>query len=89
MGNAIITGGNTGQLKVWQVTSPQPRSKTTLLKGEWWEVLGVDPNADSQTAKAAYYRMAKEYHPDVNDTEVAKANIQAIIQAYREFQGRN
>ncbi len=33
---------------------------------DFYEVLGVDRNADNQTIKSAYRRLAKEHHPDRN-----------------------
>jgi DnaJ-domain-containing protein 1 len=41
---------------------------TVLLLGsgrdEWWEILGVDPNADRQAVVNAYRALAKIHHPD-------------------------
>jgi hypothetical protein len=41
---------------------------TVLLLGsgrdEWWEILGVDPDADRQTVVNAYRALAKIHHPD-------------------------
>ena len=35
-------------------------------KRDYYEVLGVDKNADASTIKKAYYKLAKKYHPDTN-----------------------
>lgn len=46
-------------------------------------VLGVAPDADWETIKAAYRRLAQQYHPDVNDSAEAVARMQAINAAYQ------
>lgn len=52
-------------------------------KRDYYEVLGVDKNADEATLKKAYRELAKKYHPDVNpgDKE-AEAKFKEASEAY-------
>ena len=52
-------------------------------KRDYYEVLGVDKNADDATLKKAYRQLAKKYHPDVNpgDKE-AEAKFKEATEAY-------
>lgn len=52
-------------------------------KRDYYEVLGVDKNADDATIKKAYRRLAKKYHPDANpDNEEAAAKFKEASEAY-------
>ena len=37
-----------------------------MAKRDYYEVLGLERNADDAQIKRAYRQMAKKYHPDVN-----------------------
>ena len=52
-------------------------------KRDYYEVLGVDRNADEAALKKAYRQLAKKYHPDVNpgDKE-AEARFKEATEAY-------
>lgn len=52
-------------------------------KRDYYEVLGVDKNADDATLKKAYRDLAKKYHPDANpgDKE-AEAKFKEASEAY-------
>ncbi len=52
-------------------------------KRDYYEVLGVDRNADDATLKKAYRQLAKKYHPDMNpgDKE-AEAKFKEATEAY-------
>ena len=47
-----------------------------------YRVFGLSPGANSDVIKAAYYRLAKQYHPDTHSGEPAQERIREINQAY-------
>lgn len=52
-------------------------------KRDYYEVLGVDKNADASTIKKAYYKLAKQYHPDANPGDkVAEEKFKEANEAY-------
>ena len=52
-------------------------------KRDYYEVLGVDKNADDATIKKAYRALAKKYHPDMNPGDkVAEAKFKEASEAY-------
>ncbi|MGD1704274.1 DnaJ domain-containing protein [Dapis sp. BLCC M229] len=78
----LVTGGNGKNIKIWhQVMSDGMVS----FSGEWWEILDVMPNANAETVKLAYRRLARQYHPDVNGDKEAILKMQIINQAYSQF----
>ena len=52
-------------------------------KRDYYEVLGIDRNADEKTIKKAYRKLAKKYHPDTNAGNPAAADkFREINEAY-------
>ena len=51
--------------------------------GDPYEVLGVARDADLREIRAAYRRLAKQYHPDVNSSPDAAERMSRINWAYR------
>ena len=52
-------------------------------KRDYYEVLGVDKNADDATLKKAYREMAKKYHPDMHPGDKdAEAKFKEASEAY-------
>lgn len=51
-------------------------------KRDYYEVLGVDKNADKKTIKKAYRKLAMKYHPDVNHDEGAEEKFKELSEAY-------
>lgn len=51
-------------------------------KRDYYEVLGVDKNADDAAIKKAYRNLAKKYHPDANPGDDAAAKFKEASEAY-------
>ena len=49
---------------------------------DYYEILGVDKNADSAAIKSAYRKLARKYHPDVNKSPDAQSKFKDINEAY-------
>ena len=58
-------------------------------KRDFYEVLGIDKNADEATIKKAYRKLAKKYHPDANinnpNREQAEEKFKEVQQAYDQI----
>lgn len=51
-------------------------------KRDYYDVLGVDKNADDASIKKAYRTLAKKYHPDVSTEDNAEAKFKEVQEAY-------
>jgi hypothetical protein len=47
-----------------------------------YRVLQVDPSADAEVLEAAYWRLARKYHPDVSSAADAEARMRELNDAY-------
>ena len=91
----LLTGNRHGYLHLWQPQGEKQQSATDhpphittnhfVSGGEWWQILQVNQQADTHTVKLAYRRLARQYHPDVNQSSEAIAQMQMINQAYQKF----
>ena len=51
-------------------------------KRDYYEVLGVDRNADQRTIKRAFLKLARTLHPDVNKEPDAEKRFKEVNEAY-------
>jgi len=58
-------------------------------KRDYYEVLEVDRNASKEDLKQAYRRMARKYHPDVNNNDGADERFKEINEAYEILSNDN
>ena len=49
---------------------------------DYYEVLGVKPDATDAAIKAAYRRLARKFHPDVSKVEGAEEKFKGANEAY-------
>lgn len=67
----------------WATSRARSRPSRSLRMGrDFYEVLGVDRNADKSELKSAFRKLAREYHPDVNDSPGAGEKFNEISNAY-------
>ena len=54
-----------------------------MAQRDYYEVLGLDKNADADAIKRAYRQLAKKYHPDLNPGNAeAEKNFKEVNEAY-------
>lgn len=58
------------------------KSSSVLSAKDYYKILGTDRNASQSDLKKAYFKKAKEYHPDVNKSAGAKEKFAEINEAY-------
>jgi len=54
-----------------------------MSKRDYYEILGVERDADGNTLKKAFRKMAQQYHPDINKAPEAETKFKEINEAYQ------
>lgn len=52
------------------------------VKGDYYDLLGVEPDADEETIRRAFHALARDCHPDVSDSPGATRRFREIAEAY-------
>ena len=56
---------------------------TTTVDPNYWSLLGVSPECDSNELKSAFRKEARKWHPDLNKNDVnAEERFKLINEAY-------
>lgn len=49
---------------------------------DYYQILGLEPDADDKAIKAAYRKLARKYHPDVSQDDDAEQKFKDVSEAY-------
>lgn len=71
----------------WRVTA-RGETQGEDAMSNFYAILGVSRQASEREIKAAYRRLAKRYHPDVNPSPTAAEDFARITEAYRVLSNR-
>jgi len=52
-----------------------------MAKNDYYELLGVDRDADQKEIKRAYRKLAKKHHPDMNQEKDTSEKFKEISEA--------
>lgn len=56
---------------------------------DYYQILGVAPDAETGDIKAAYRKLARKYHPDLNPEEDAEANFKEVAEAWEVLKDKD
>ncbi|XP_064636963.1 protein tumorous imaginal discs, mitochondrial-like [Lineus longissimus] len=81
--SAFAVGSIHGLFSAQTSRSIHTTSSYLANKKDFYDVLGVSKKASQKDIKKAYYKLAKQYHPDVNKDDASSAKkFQEVSEAY-------
>mmetsp|Transcript_11292 Transcript_11292/g.17278 ORF Transcript_11292/g.17278 Transcript_11292/m.17278 type:complete len:435 (-) Transcript_11292:652-1956(-) len=87
---AGVASANKQLLKKKQNSCTRYFSSGNNNKRDFYKVLDVPKNADKSTIKKAYFKLAKQYHPDTNKgNEQAADQFKEVTEAYEVLSDEN
>jgi molecular chaperone DnaJ len=57
-------------------------AEVAAVKRDYYEVLGVSPDADDEAIRRAFHALARDWHPDVADSPDAEERFRELAEAY-------
>ena len=58
-----------------------------MVRGDPWEIVGVDRGANEEQIKRAYRLRARALHPDVSDDPSCVENFRQLVAAFKQISG--
>lgn len=83
--NFIINNSNKNVCCLLHLSSLRRSLATKKPVTNPYETLGITRHAKQKDIKNAYYRLSKQYHPDVNQSKEAAIRFQDITNAYEQI----
>jgi molecular chaperone DnaJ len=62
--------------------APAKIRSMSAVKADYYEVLGVERDADEETIRRAFHASARDCHPDVSDSPEAEQRFRELAEAY-------
>jgi molecular chaperone DnaJ len=78
----LLFGKRSNPLLLTSTQSRSFRASNVLNNKDFYKTLNVPKGASQDEIKKAYFKLAKEYHPDVNKAPEAKEKFATINEAY-------
>ena len=78
----LLFGKRSNPLLLTSTQSRSFRASNVLNNKDFYKTLNVAKGASQDEIKKAYFKLAKEYHPDVNKAPEAKEKFATINEAY-------